>query len=291
MGQGLNLKIAQICAQSLGVPLSKVSIPSVSSDTLALAGFTAGSMGTDLYGAAVLNACQELNKRLAPLRESEAMKGKSWEDLIGAAIFGRVCLSAYGYFAPDMENRHFLYYTWGTACTEVELDVLTGAYTVISVDLVQDVGKSLNPAIDIGQCEGGFIQGMGWLTTEELRWNEHGQIDENYEIPMAENLPHRFNISLLKNPFPNPRTVFSSKGVGEPPKFMGVSVVLAIKDAIIAAREQAGLSSEDLILNYPLTVERARLACGDLNLAITATLQESIVDDDGKAKEAIQFEE
>jgi len=265
MGQGLNIKIAQLAAETLGVPLETVHVPPTSNEVLQHGGATGGSFTFELNGSAVRKACEELNARLAPLKE--AMAGKAWKEVVQAALFSRVCLSSYGWHTVDFEDRKFLYYAWGTAFAEVEVDVLTGSYRILRVDVVEDVGTSINPAVDVGQVEGAFVQGVGWLTSEELKWDAQGRVDQNYEIPTPESIPIEFHVNLLKGS--TGRGLLSSKGIGEPPKSMGATVALAIKDAIVAARAQAGLSSDDLVLDLPLTVERVRLACGDLGLEHT----------------------
>jgi len=266
MGQGLQVKIAQICADALGLPLSSVYIPAQSAEVLPYGGMTGGSSTTEMVGEAVMNACQQLIKRLEPLRSSEAMKDKTWQEVIQAAVHMRTNLTAEGWNAPTWEKGQvFKYHSWNSAAVEVEVDLLTGAHTILRADLVQDVGRSLNPAVDIGQCEGAFMQGVGWLTVEDLLWDKKGRMDINYDIPMAENIPREYNVSLLQNSV-NPHAIHGAKGIGEPPLCAGVTVALALKDAIIAARQQAGLSVDDLTLNLPLTPERTRLACGDLNL-------------------------
>ena len=175
MGQGLHTKLAQVAAQALGLPLSHVFIAETSTDKVPNAVPTAGSMSTDLFGMAVLDACTQLARRLAPYREK--MPAASPAELATAAWLDRVDLSAHGWHkVPHVEGygstRPYLYFTYGACASEVELDTLTGDFHILRTDIVMDVGKPLNPAVDIGQIEGGFVQGMGWLCLEELVWGD-----------------------------------------------------------------------------------------------------------------------
>jgi xanthine dehydrogenase/oxidase len=156
----------------------------------------------------------------------------------------------------------FNYFSQGVVCTEVELDTLTGDHCVLRADILMDVGSSMSPAIDVGQVEGAFVQGQGWCTLEELVWAKNGGMFTRgpgaYKLPSASDAPREFNVSLLSN-HPNPRVVHSSKGVGEPPFFLGGSVLLALKQAVYAARR----TSDFFVLHCPATAERLRMACED----------------------------
>ncbi|GLC34818.1 hypothetical protein PLESTB_001167600 [Pleodorina starrii] len=276
MGQGLHTKMAQVAAQALNVPLSKVFISETSTDKVPNASPTAASASSDMYGGAVLDACRQLKERLAPYR-AKLPAGASFKEVANAAYLDRVDLSAHGfYITPDITgfggNRPFNYFCYGAAVSEVELDVLTGDMQVIRSDLVMDVGNPINPAIDIGQVEGGFVQGMGWLVLEELMWGDkqHPWVRPGhlftkgpgtYKIPSVNDIPVDFRVQLLANA-PNVRAIHSSKAVGEPPFHLGASVFFALKDAVYAAREAAGLSGY-FHMDAPATPERLRLLCSD----------------------------
>ena len=280
MGQGLHTKMAQICAQELGVDVDSVYVSETSTDKVPNASPTAASASSDLYGAALVDACAQINARLAPVKASLGeVASKNFAAVCEAAYFRRVDLSAHGwYVTPDLswswdgsKGDPFNYFCFGAAMTEVELDVLTGDARALRTDVCMDVGDSINPAIDVGQVEGGFVQGLGWLTLEELKiggasrpWIAPGALftagPGTYKIPAADDAPQEFNVTLLRDA-PNPRAVASSKAVGEPPFLLANSVFFAIKDAIVAARKDAGLA-DDFELDAPVTPERARMACG-----------------------------
>lgn len=275
MGQGLHTKMTQIAAQALGVPLSDVFISETATNTVANTSSTAASASSDLNGYAIQNACEQLNERLAPFREKLGKDAKM-KDLAHAAYFDRVNLSAQGFYkTPDIgyvwganTGQMFFYFTQGVAAAEVAIDTLTGSFTVLRADIKMDVGRSINPAIDYGQIEGAFIQGQGLFTTEESLWmRSNGQIATrgpgNYKIPGFRDIPQVMNIGLLKGvEWENLRTVQRSRGVGEPPLFMGSSVFFAIRDALKAARAEFGETSI-LHLQSPATPERIRISCAD----------------------------
>ncbi len=277
MGQGLFTKMAQIAAHALGVPIDKIVVMETSTDKVPNTSPTAASVQTDVNGAAVLDACSQLVKRLAPIRAQ--FPNKSFAELCQEAHFQRISLSAQGFYrTPELEifdfnrkveksdvNRPFNYFTEGVACTEVELDSLSGDFVVRRTDILMDVGKSINPGLDVGQVEGAFVQGMGWCTMEELAWMKSGTMFTRgpgaYKIPGFADTPRDFRVALLQNN-PNIRAVHSSKGIGEPPLFLGASVLLALKEAVYAARREAGLAGH-FQLASPATAERLRMACGD----------------------------
>ena len=252
MGQGLFTKVIQIAAECFGIPHELVITHESSTSTVANASPTVASMGTDLYGMAVLNACQQIVERLKPVRAK--MPDADWKTLVHAAYFERVDLSAHGFYVipgdrcgfdwnkqceNNAERGHpFNYYTQGVGCAEVEIDCLTGDHRVIRADVLMDVGKSINPAIDIGQIEGAFVQGMGWMTTEELVWGTkaHSWIKEGqlftrgpgtYKIPSFNDVPMDFRVHLSDTN--NRFAIHSSKAVGEPPYFLAASTFFAIK--------------------------------------------------------------
>ncbi|KAJ8291157.1 hypothetical protein GJAV_G00022040 [Gymnothorax javanicus] len=271
MGQGLHTKMVQVASRTLGIPTSKIHITETSTNTVPNTSPTAASASSDLNGMAVYNACQTLLQRLEPYK-SRSPKG-SWEDWVKAAYFDRVNLSANGFYkTPDLgydfetnQGRPFNYFCYGVACSEVEIDCLTGDHTNLHTSIVMDVGKSLNPAIDIGQVEGAFMQGVGLFTLEELRYSPQGVLFTRgpgmYKIPTFGDIPSEFKVSLLRDA-PNDKAIFSSKAVGEPPLFLAASVFYAIKDAITAARAESGLSGP-FRLDSPASPERIRNACED----------------------------
>ena len=276
MGQGLHTKMTMIAAEALKVPMDSVYISETSTNTVPNTSSTAASASSDLNGYAIQNACEILNTRLAPYREKLGPEA-SMKQLAHAAYFDRVNLSANGFYkTPDIgyiwgENKGqmFFYFTQGVAVAEVEIDTLTGDWTCLRADLKMDVGRSINPAIDYGQIEGAFIQGQGLFTTEESLWQRNtGQMftrgPGNYKIPGFRDIPQEMNISLLKDvEWENLRTIQRSRGVGEPPLFMGSAVFFAIRDALKAARQQYGVVDEVLSLISPATPERIRVSCAD----------------------------
>jgi len=265
MGQGLHVKLQQICAEALGIPYDKVYCPINTAFLTPNAFVTGGSIGTDISGPAIVDACKKLLERLAPIKAKQP--DAPWETIVGTAAMMGVSLSAMGeHQQPLTPNMHDnLYYNWNATVAEVELDVLTGHYKLIRVDCIQDVGKSLNPAVDIGQVEGGFIQGVGWLTFEDFKWAPNGKLlsnSENYEIPGFAEIPKDFRVTLLPNAN-CPPGIYSSKGIGEPPHLMGIAVVLALRKAIASIRKDLGLP-EWIQLILPCTPDKLQLACGDV---------------------------
>lgn len=263
MGQGLNTKVAQIVAQVFGVDVDNILVTATRTDKVPNTSPTAASSGTDLNGMAALNAATTIKNRLIELLVSE--KGVEAEDIRfenGYAVFGddaeqrisfgdlaqlayvqRVSLSSTGYYkTPKIHydratgsGHPFFYFAHGVAMAEVEIDTLTGENKLLQVDILHDVGNSINPALDKGQIEGAFIQGMGWLTTEELSWNEQGVLASagpaTYKIPAIGDTPDVFNVALYESANPE-TTVFRSKAVGEPPFMLGFAVWCAMRDAI-----------------------------------------------------------
>ncbi|XP_041821919.1 xanthine dehydrogenase/oxidase isoform X2 [Chelmon rostratus] len=271
MGQGLHTKMIQVASRVLGIPCSKIHISETSTNTVPNTSATAASASSDLNGAAVQKACEILVKRLEPYKTKNP-KG-SWEDWVIAAYFDRVNLSANGFYkTPDLgydfdtnSGRAFNYFSYGVACSEVEIDCLTGAHKNLSTTIVMDVGHSLNPAIDIGQVEGAFMQGLGLFTLEELHYSPQGVLltrgPGSYKIPAFGDIPTQLTVSLLRDA-PNDKAIFASKAVGEPPLFLAASVFFAIKDAISAARAESGISGP-FRLDSPASAERIRNACSD----------------------------
>ncbi|TSE26098.1 putative xanthine dehydrogenase molybdenum-binding subunit XdhA [Tepidimonas sediminis] len=290
MGQGLHTKVLQIVADELGVALTRVRI--AASDTAAIpnASATAASSGTDLNGRAAQRAAAKVRERLATFVAGldgcgadevrfaggwviSPARRRAFDDVVREAYAHRIPLWAEGFYRTPkihydkatLTGRPFYYFAYGAACTEVAIDTLTGELRVLAVDILHDVGRSLNPALDIGQIEGGFVQGMGWLTTEELVWDEQGRLwttgASTYKIPTAGDQPLRFRVELW--PQPNREdNVFGSKAVGEPPFMLALSVWEAVRDAVASARRRAGLPADGpLPLDAPATPERIWRAC------------------------------
>ncbi|TPX38095.1 hypothetical protein SmJEL517_g00330 [Synchytrium microbalum] len=275
MGQGLHTKMVQIVCSAFGVGVDKVHLRETSTETVPNTSATAASVSSDMNGAALLDACNQINARLKPLQE--ASPDLSWEALIKKAYFDRVDLSARGFFkTPDLTydfatntGRMFSYFTYGAACCEVEVDTLTGDHVVLRADVVMDIGRSMNPAIDIGQIEGAFAQGQGWSTLEEPLVNPSTGVlltrgPGAYKIPSLRDIPADFRIRIVKGSR-NVRAVHSSKAVGEPPLFLGSSVYFAIREAIKAARKENGLSDDWFHLPVPATAERICNAIGGVD--------------------------
>jgi len=261
MGQGLNTKVAQIVAEVFQVDISRIQITATNTDKVPNTSPTAASSGADLNGKAAQNAAEIIKQRLVEFLvreyrvtpEDVEFKGGqvrvrdlllSFEEVIQKAYFGQVSLSATGFYrTPKIfydrdkaAGRPFYYYAYGAACAEVLVDTLTGEYRMLRTDILHDVGASLNPAIDIGQVEGAFVQGMGWLTCEELVWNGKGKLMTNgpasYKIPAIADMPIDLRVKLVENRKNPEDTVFHSKAVGEPPFMLGIAVWCALKDAV-----------------------------------------------------------
>ncbi|KAJ1919160.1 hypothetical protein IWQ60_007308 [Tieghemiomyces parasiticus] len=309
MGQGLHTKMAQICAEELDIPLSSIYISETSTDKVPNTTSTSASSGSELNGMAVLDACRQLSARLQPFRER--MPEATFKDLIMAAYYDRVSLSASGFHKVPNVSYDFatqkgipaFYFTTGTAVCEVELDVLTGDHVVRRTDIVMEIARSLNPAIDIGQIEGGFVQGMGWCTTEETLFNPDGALltrgPNTYNIPTARDVPRDFRVHILPNlSYQKLQAVHGSKAVGEHPVSLANSVPLALRDAVKAARADPhlrmapGMLSENtheadppastlgdsVILHAPATAEQLRMLCQD-TIARTCTIPQELKED------------
>ncbi|KAG0207400.1 hypothetical protein BGX28_001339 [Mortierella sp. GBA30] len=272
MGQGLHTKMIQVCAECLRIPIEIIHTVDASTDRVANATPTAASFSSDLNGMAIKHACDQINERLDPYR----LKGLSWKETVHQAYFDRVNLSANGFYkAPDMgydwdtnSGQLYFYYTLGVAISEVEVDLLTGTHTVLRSDISMDLGRSINPAIDIGQIEGAFIQGMGMTTTEESLYDpESGRLftqgPGTYKIPGFGCIPQEMNISFFEDvTHDSIKTIFKSKGVGEPPLFLGSTVYFAIRNALWYARQENGHKGT-FSLPIPATAEKIRMAVGD----------------------------
>ena len=261
MGQGLMIKVAQIVADELEVDLSRVRITPTSTGKVPNTSPTAASSGTDINGEAARVACRVLKERLAPFRARHP--DHSLAQLARAAYNARVSLSATGYWStPEIHfdrasftGEPFYYFAYGAAVSEVVIDTLTGESRLLRADLLHDVGRSVNPAIDRGQVEGGFIQGMGWLTMEEVVWDAKGTLlthaPSTYKIPVASDCPPVFNTWLWERGENVRDIVYRSKAVGEPPLMLALSVFHAINDAV----GSTGASRDPVPLDAPATPE------------------------------------
>ncbi|XP_033625802.1 xanthine dehydrogenase/oxidase-like [Asterias rubens] len=271
MGQGLHTKMIQVASRTLKIPYEKIHISETSTTTVPNTSPTAASYSSDLNGMAVKDACEILLNRLEPFM-LEDPKG-TWEKWVDAAYYQRVSLSTTGFFKASHQHfdwetslgNPYNYFVYGVAVSEVEIDCLTGDHQVLRTDIVIDVGDSLNPAVDIGQIEGAFVQGYGMFVMEDYRVTPGGHLLTSgpgfYKIPGFDDIPAEFNVSLLTRA-PNPFAICSSKAVGEPPLFLAASIYFAIKDAIVSAREDEGIK-EVFRLDCPATAERIRMACQD----------------------------
>lgn len=285
MGQGLNTKVAQIVANAFGVDFDRVKITRTTTEKVPNTSATAASSGSDLNGMAALDGCAQIKARLV------AFAAETWQarpetvrfadnhvhigaaaipfaDFIRQAYMARIQLSAAGFYkTPKIhwdrasgKGRPFYYYAYGAACSEVTIDTLTGEYQVERTDILHDVGRSLNADLDIGQVEGAFVQGMGWLTTEELWWDDRGQLrthaPSTYKIPLASDRPRVFNVALAGWSENRENTIKRSKAVGEPPFMLGISVFEALSMAVASVAGYRVCPR----LDAPATPERVLLA-------------------------------
>jgi xanthine dehydrogenase large subunit len=264
MGQGLNTKVGQIVADELGVPFECVLVTASDTSKIPNASATAASAGTDLNARAAQYAARHVRDNLAQFvagldtcgagavrfaggQVISPTQTRAFKDVVRQAYANRIQLWSDGFYRTPkihydkttLTGRPFYYFAYGAACTEVAIDTLTGESRVLKVDILHDVGTSINPAIDIGQIEGGFVQGMGWLTTEQLVWNDKGHLSTHapstYKIPATGDIPEHFKVAFW--PEPNREdNVFGSKAVGEPPFMLAISVYEAMKDAVANAR-------------------------------------------------------
>jgi xanthine dehydrogenase large subunit len=290
MGQGLHTKVIQIVADTLGVPVDTVRISASDTDKVPNASATAASAGTDLNGRAAQFAARDIRQRIVEFFakrhsvspntvaiESGVVRSgtlaQPFVDVVQAAYAARVQLWSDGFYATPkihydkttLTGRPFYYFAYGAACTEVLIDTLTGESRVLAVDILHDVGRSINPALDIGQIEGAFVQGMGWLTTEELVWNAQGRLathaPSTYKIPATGDIPAHFNVALW--PEPNREdNIYGSKAVGEPPFMLAISVLMALRQAVGAAHPDRRLP---VPLSGPATPAAILNALGQLS--------------------------
>ena len=282
MGQGLFIKVAQIVAEIFQIDVGNVKITATDTGKVPNTSATAASSGCDLNGQAAAIAATEIKQRMTTVaakhfhaspdkvvfrsnRVFVDQESLSFGELAALAQFERVSLSATGYYRTPkihydratFSGRPFYYFAYGAAVSEVIVDTLTGEYKTLRVDILHDCGKSLNPAIDVGQIEGGFVQGAGWLTSEELWWNDLGELQTHapstYKIPVASDLPADFRVSLFESMGDEEAAVYRSKAVGEPPLMLALSVFHAIKDAVAST---SSISNARPKLDAPATPER-----------------------------------
>jgi xanthine dehydrogenase large subunit len=314
MGQGLNTKMQQVCADGLGIPTSFVRVTATDTQKVPNASATSASSGADINGAAIMNACEQMRARLAPVAarmlkcdastikfvagravsmpasgqydaqnsvEWSALIKKAWLDRVGLSVAGFYMTPEIGYDIDTLMGHAFYYFCYGAAVTEVEIDTRTGEWWLKAVDIVHDAGQSINPAIDIGQIEGAYVQGMGWLTMEECVWDLKGKPSKDgygqtfsgrgkllthgpstYKIPVASDVPEHFKVSLFDNQNLKP-TPFRSKAVGEPPLMLALSSYFAIRDAVSASADH----KKRVDFKAPATPERILMACEALKKA------------------------
>ncbi|MGB0100720.1 MAG: xanthine dehydrogenase molybdopterin binding subunit [Nocardioides sp.] len=247
MGQGLHTKMLQVAATTLGIPLERVRLAPTRTDKVPNTSATAASAGADLNGGAVKDACEQIRGRLVEFADGRDLP---WDDLVRQAYFSRIQLWAAGFYRTEgihwdstsMQGHPFKYFAYGVAAAEVEVDGFTGAYRTRRVDIVHDVGDSLSPLVDLGQVEGGFVQGVGWLTLEDLRWDETDgpgrgrlttQAASTYKLPSLSELPAELHVALLDRAHED-GAVYGSKAVGEPPLMLAFSVREALRQAVAA---------------------------------------------------------
>ena len=317
MGQGLHTKMIQVAATALGVPLSYVRLAPTRTDKVPNTSATAASSGADINGGAVKNACDQIRERLAVVAAGQLGvhpddvrfvdgvvtgigfhdKQIEWAKLTHDAYFQRVQLWAAGFYrtaglhwdANRMQGEPFKYFAYGAACAEVEVDGFTGAYRLLRADIVHDVGDSLSPLIDVGQIEGGFVQGTGWLTLEELRWDTsdgphrgrlNTQAASTYKIPSFSEMPEEFHVHLFERATES-GVVYGSKAVGEPP----LMEAFAVREALRAAAAQFGPAGYSVDLGSPATPEAVYWA---VDAARTAAVEAGGASEDPAADPSAQ---
>jgi xanthine dehydrogenase large subunit len=294
MGQGLHTKVAQVVASEFGLPMSAIRVTTTDTSKVPNTSATAASSGSDLNGKAAQAAAQSIRARLVEwacrtdgvqpdeisFADGHVHIGKrriTFGEFVRQAYAARIALSSTGYYRTPkihwnretFQGRPFLYFAYGAAISEVAVDTLTGETRLLRVDILHDVGRSLNPAIDLGQIEGGFLQGVGWLTSEELWWDSHGELKthapSSYKIPTARDWPTETHIALLDSAN-REDTIHRSKAVGEPPLMLAISTFHAIRDAVASCGPRGWMPE----LHSPATPEAVLRAIGDLPKEIVA---------------------
>ena len=289
MGQGTNTKIAQLVANELGLPFEKIKISLTNTSKVPNTSASAASSTTDLNGAAALDAVSKIKQNLEKFIKKKYniknikivyekglikfnKKSFKFETIIKEAYLNRISLSSSGFYSTPkiyfnkktFSGRPFLYFCYGAAVTEVTIDTLTGENIVERVDILHDAGKAINPALELGQIEGGFVQGQGWLTIEEVNWKSNGQITtvspSTYKIPAVSDMPKKFNVEIFKQGKNKENVVNKAKTTGEPPLMLAMSVFYAIKDAIASV----GKYKKIPILDAPATPEKILMSLNEL---------------------------
>jgi xanthine dehydrogenase large subunit len=295
MGQGLFVKVAQVVAEVFQIELDRIQISATSTDKVPNTSATAASAGSDLNGMAAHAAATELRRRMCEVAAPELGVAADAVRFFGGRVIGgdaslsfaevaklawlkRVSLSATGFYRTpkihwdqaSMTGHPFFYFAYGAAASEVAIDTLTGEYRVLRTDIIHDCGRSLNPRIDRGQIEGAFVQGMGWLTTEELWWDPEGHLrthaPSTYKIPGSRDVPSDLRVHLLDDSPNREPTIFRSKAVGEPPLMLGIAVWLALRDAVASLADHRLTVS----LDAPATPERVLGAVDELRARMAA---------------------
>ncbi len=292
MGQGTHTKIAQLVSKSFGIPYEKVQISSTNTSKVPNTSASAASSTTDLNGAAALDAVKKIKLNLEkfirskykimsknePLYKNESIilgnKSFKFKNIIQEAYLNRISLSSTGFYSTpkinfDKEKFHgrpFLYFCYGASVTEVTIDTLTGENIVDRVDILHDAGNAINPALELGQIEGGFVQGQGWLTIEEIKWRSNGQITtfspSTYKIPAVSDVPKKFNVEIFKEGKNKENVVNKSKTTGEPPLMLAMSVFFAIKDAIASTSNYKKIP----VIDAPATPEKILMSINRLKI-------------------------
>ncbi len=291
MGQGLFIKVAQVVADEFSVPLERVKITETNTSRVPNTSATAASSGSDVNGMAAKAAARTIKNRLAEVaarsfgvnqrevlfHKESVIAGRSqvsFQELVGMAHRARVPLSATGHYKTpkinwdrqNMTGHPFYYFGYGAAVSEVALDCLTGEYRMTRIDILHDAGQSLNPAVDLGQIEGGFVQGAGWLTSEELWWDDRGALrthaPSTYKIPASGDVPEAFNVEIWQRGRNVEKTIYRSKAIGEPPLMLCISVFSAISDAISSVSDYRQLP----VIDAPATPERVLMAIESMRL-------------------------
>ena len=292
MGQGLNTNMAQVCADGLGIDLSYVRVTGTDTQKVPNASATSASSGADINGAAIMNATAQMRARLAPVAanmlgckdtevnfansmahgggksvEWTAVAKQAWLDRVGLSVAGFYMTPEIKYDFATLTGHAFYYYCYGASVSEVEIDTRTGEWWLKAVDIVHDAGKSINPAIDKGQIEGGYVQGMGWLTMEECIWDKKGKFlthgPSTYKIPVAGDIPEHFNVTLFDGSNLKP-TPFNSKAVGEPPLMLALSTFFALRDAVSASADHQTV----VHMSAPATPEKILMSCEKAKAAV-----------------------
>ncbi len=292
MGQGLNTKMAQVCADGLGIDIQYVRVTGTDTQKVPNASATSASSGADINGAAIMNATAQMRARLAPVaanmlgcKETDvsfannkahgggksvdwtAVAKQAWLDRVGLSVTGFYMTPEIKYDFATLTGHAFYYYCYGASVSEVEIDTRTGEWWLKAVDIVHDAGKSINPAIDKGQIEGAYVQGMGWLTMEECIWDKKGKFlthgPSTYKIPVAGDVPEHFKVTLFDGSNVKP-TPFNSKAVGEPPFMLALSTFFALRDAVSASADHKTV----VHMSAPATPEKILMSCEKAKAAV-----------------------